>query len=123
MTGYGEPHLTRARQSGADAVLVKPLDWTTLRTHIRTAQRPAARRVASLLNRTLLRSTRYRPRPTRVATVEPSPSRSGLRGLRRQGRRLRLATRLGTTTDTLCVPPLLPPGLTHTGVKTSVAMA
>ena len=42
MTGYGEPHLTRARQSGADLVLVKPLDWATLRTHIRPAQRPAA---------------------------------------------------------------------------------
>jgi DNA-binding response OmpR family regulator len=42
MTGYGEPHLTRARQSGADVVLGKPLDWATLRTHIRPVQRPAA---------------------------------------------------------------------------------
>jgi DNA-binding response OmpR family regulator len=42
MTGYGEPHLTRARQSGADVVLVKPLDWATLRAHIRAAQQPAA---------------------------------------------------------------------------------
>jgi two-component system, OmpR family, KDP operon response regulator KdpE len=42
MTGYGEPHLTRARQSGADVVLLKPLDWTALRAHVRPAQRPAA---------------------------------------------------------------------------------
>jgi two-component system KDP operon response regulator KdpE len=42
MTGYGEPHLTTARQSGADVVLVKPLDWATLRTHIRPAQQTAA---------------------------------------------------------------------------------
>jgi len=42
MTGYGEPHLTRARQSGADVVLVKPLDWPALRMHVRPAQPSAA---------------------------------------------------------------------------------
>jgi CheY-like chemotaxis protein len=28
ITGYGEPYLTRARQAGADAVFIKPVEWT-----------------------------------------------------------------------------------------------
>jgi DNA-binding response OmpR family regulator len=42
MTGFGEPHLTRARESGADVVLLKPLDWAALRTHLPPEQRAAA---------------------------------------------------------------------------------
>lgn len=30
ITGYGEPHLTQAREAGADAVFIKPVDWTTV---------------------------------------------------------------------------------------------
>src|SRR5262245_23081831 len=30
MTGYGEPHQSRARAAGADAVLTKPIDWRAL---------------------------------------------------------------------------------------------
>jgi len=30
MTGCGEPDLSRARESGANAVLLKPLDWVAL---------------------------------------------------------------------------------------------
>ena len=30
LTGYGEPHITRAREAGAETVLPKPLDWITL---------------------------------------------------------------------------------------------
>jgi CheY-like chemotaxis protein len=28
ITGYGEPHLSRARQAGADVVFTKPVEWT-----------------------------------------------------------------------------------------------
>lgn len=35
ITGYGEPYLTRARQAGADAVFVKPLDWTGILAYLR----------------------------------------------------------------------------------------
>jgi len=42
MTGYGEPHLTRARESGADVILLKPVDWAALRTQFPPAQRSAA---------------------------------------------------------------------------------
>ena len=28
ITGYGEPYLTRARQAGAEAVFIKPVEWT-----------------------------------------------------------------------------------------------
>jgi two-component system, chemotaxis family, CheB/CheR fusion protein len=31
MTGYGEPHVTRAREAGADLVLRKPFGWEHLR--------------------------------------------------------------------------------------------
>ena len=31
ITGFGEPYATRARQAGAEAVFIKPLDWTVLR--------------------------------------------------------------------------------------------
>jgi len=34
VTGYGEPYLTRATQAGADAVFVKPLEWSTLRAEL-----------------------------------------------------------------------------------------
>ena len=34
VTGYGEPYLGRARQAGADAVFVKPLEWSTLRAEL-----------------------------------------------------------------------------------------
>jgi two-component system CheB/CheR fusion protein len=30
LTGYGEPHQTRARAAGADAVFTKPVDWETI---------------------------------------------------------------------------------------------
>ncbi len=42
MTGYGEPHLTRARESGADVILLKPVDWAALRAHLPPEQRSAA---------------------------------------------------------------------------------
>ena len=31
ITGFGEPYATRARQAGAEAVFIKPLDWSVLR--------------------------------------------------------------------------------------------
>ena len=34
VTGFGEPYLSRARQAGADAVFVKPLEWSTLRDEL-----------------------------------------------------------------------------------------
>lgn len=34
VTGFGEPYLSRARQAGADAVFVKPLEWSTLRAEL-----------------------------------------------------------------------------------------
>jgi two-component system CheB/CheR fusion protein len=34
VTGFGEPYLSRARQAGADAVLVKPLEWSILRAEL-----------------------------------------------------------------------------------------
>jgi CheY-like chemotaxis protein len=42
MTGYGEPHLTRARDSGADVILPKPIDWVALRAHLLHEPRAAA---------------------------------------------------------------------------------
>jgi two-component system, chemotaxis family, CheB/CheR fusion protein len=30
LTGYGEPHLSRARAAGAEAVFTKPVDWATM---------------------------------------------------------------------------------------------
>jgi len=32
VTGFGEPYASRARQAGADAVFVKPLEWSELRS-------------------------------------------------------------------------------------------
>jgi two-component system CheB/CheR fusion protein len=39
ITGFGEPYAARARQAGADAVFIKPLDWSVLRAalHARDA--------------------------------------------------------------------------------------
>jgi CheY-like chemotaxis protein len=34
VTGFGEPYLGRARQAGADAVFVKPLEWSVLREEL-----------------------------------------------------------------------------------------
>ena len=34
VTGFGEPYVSRARQAGADAVFVKPLEWSTLRDEL-----------------------------------------------------------------------------------------
>ena len=34
VTGFGEPYLARARQAGADAVFVKPLEWSALRAEL-----------------------------------------------------------------------------------------
>jgi two-component system CheB/CheR fusion protein len=35
ITGFGEPHVARARQAGADVVFIKPLDWSVLRAALR----------------------------------------------------------------------------------------
>ncbi len=35
ITGFGEPYAARARQAGADAVFIKPLDWSVLRSALR----------------------------------------------------------------------------------------
>jgi two-component system CheB/CheR fusion protein len=35
ITGFGEPYAARARQAGADAVFIKPLDWSVLRASLR----------------------------------------------------------------------------------------
>ena len=42
VTGYGEPYVQRARQAGADVVLMKPVDWTRLLSHLRPYTRPVA---------------------------------------------------------------------------------
>jgi hypothetical protein len=42
MTGSGEPHLTRARESGADVILLKPIDWIVLRAQLLGESRAAA---------------------------------------------------------------------------------
>jgi CheY-like chemotaxis protein len=34
VTGFGEPYLARARQAGADAVFVKPVEWSSLRAEL-----------------------------------------------------------------------------------------
>jgi CheY-like chemotaxis protein len=34
VTGYGEPYQTRAVEAGADAVLTKPVSWSTLLYHL-----------------------------------------------------------------------------------------
>lgn len=38
ITGCGEPHLTWARQAGADAVFRKPVEWSTLVEYLRDAR-------------------------------------------------------------------------------------
>ncbi len=35
VTGYAEPHVTRARQAGADVVFTKPVEWTRILDYIR----------------------------------------------------------------------------------------
>jgi CheY-like chemotaxis protein len=35
VTGFGEPYAARARQAGADAVFIKPVDWSVLRIALR----------------------------------------------------------------------------------------
>lgn len=43
ITGQSEPHLTRARQAGADVVLTKPVDWAKLLDYLNAVgRRPAA---------------------------------------------------------------------------------
>jgi two-component system, chemotaxis family, CheB/CheR fusion protein len=42
ITGFGEPYAERARQAGADAVFIKPLDWTDLRAALRVHQEAVA---------------------------------------------------------------------------------
>jgi hypothetical protein len=34
VTGYGEPYVSRARAAGADVVLVKPVVWSRLISHL-----------------------------------------------------------------------------------------
>jgi CheY-like chemotaxis protein len=41
VTGYGEPHVTRARRAGADLVMMKPVAWNRLIDFI-AASTPAA---------------------------------------------------------------------------------
>jgi two-component system CheB/CheR fusion protein len=42
VTGYGEPHLSRARSAGADAVLTKPIEWSVLLRALGPSPRPLA---------------------------------------------------------------------------------
>jgi two-component system, chemotaxis family, CheB/CheR fusion protein len=42
ITGFGEPYATRARQAGAEAVFIKPLDWTVLREALGAHQEAVA---------------------------------------------------------------------------------
>jgi two-component system, chemotaxis family, CheB/CheR fusion protein len=37
VTGYGEPHLSRARQAGAEVVFTKPVEWTCI---LKALERP-----------------------------------------------------------------------------------
>jgi CheY-like chemotaxis protein len=41
-TGYGEPHVSRARDAGADAVFIKPINWPDLVEYIRQSGTIAA---------------------------------------------------------------------------------
>jgi two-component system CheB/CheR fusion protein len=34
VTGFSEPHITRAKRAGADVVFTKPLEWTDLRDQL-----------------------------------------------------------------------------------------
>lgn len=40
VTGYGEPHIGRAREAGAEVILLKPVEWTHLLREL-TARRAA----------------------------------------------------------------------------------
>jgi CheY-like chemotaxis protein len=40
VTGYGEPLTSRAREAGADAVLIKPVAWASLVTRLTPRQAP-----------------------------------------------------------------------------------
>ena len=42
VTGFGEPHQTRARAAGAHAVFTKPLDWVDLRKEMTVGDEPIA---------------------------------------------------------------------------------
>jgi len=42
ITGYGEPYVSRARDAGADAVLTKPVPWTTVLAVMRRASSSGA---------------------------------------------------------------------------------
>jgi two-component system CheB/CheR fusion protein len=42
VTGYGEPYVSRARAAGADVVLVKPVVWNRLLTHLAVKRQPIA---------------------------------------------------------------------------------
>lgn len=35
LTAFGEPYASRARQAGADAVFIKPVEWTALLDYLR----------------------------------------------------------------------------------------
>ena len=35
ITGYGEPYVSQARHAGADAVFMKPIEWTDLVEYVR----------------------------------------------------------------------------------------
>ena len=39
VTGYGEPYQARALEAGADAVLTKPVSWSTLLRHLGLPER------------------------------------------------------------------------------------
>ncbi|MBI2218679.1 MAG: response regulator [Candidatus Rokubacteria bacterium] len=40
LTGYGEPHQTRAREAGAESVFTKPVDWETILAFVTPARAP-----------------------------------------------------------------------------------
>jgi CheY-like chemotaxis protein len=42
LTGYGEPYAGRARQAGADAVLIKPVEWSEVIGALTPATAPVA---------------------------------------------------------------------------------
>jgi CheY-like chemotaxis protein len=42
LTGYGEPYAGRARQAGADAVLIKPVEWSDVIGALAPAAAPVA---------------------------------------------------------------------------------
>ena len=42
VTGFGEPHVSRARRAGAEVIFTKPMEWSDLRDHLATARHAAA---------------------------------------------------------------------------------